>query len=324
METEEIVDTRHKPFPSINQYRNAIKLVRERAEYEHLPLPILGFVGTVKLHGTNAGVQWDENGTMLVQSRSNIIENAPKKDNYGFAAYVEANQETFDRMAKPNRVVYGEWCGGSIQGGVALSALSKMFVVFAVRDGEVWLSPDAVKDAVWSPLKSVFDFTHWFREVDFSRPEESQNMFADMTAEVERECPVGRDLGVSGVGEGIVWWPLPSDKFNVDGSAFKVKGEKHSETHVKVLAPVDLEKIENIRLLVDTIVTPARLQQKLAALIESGTEVDIRNTGAFLKLVATDVMKEEGDMIEASGQPLTSVMQRVSRVAKDFWMQQVK
>lgn len=307
-------------FPSIDQYRHTVKLVRDRSEYDHLPLPKLWFVGTVKLHGTNAGIQFDSDGVMHCQSRTGII--APgKTDNAGFAGWVEANKDAFLSLAKPNRVVYGEWCGGNIQKGVAINGLPKMFVVFAVKDGEEWMSREDMQSIDFSPAKMIYDFPHWFEEIDFSRPEESQNKLRELTEAVEAECPVGAALGQQGIGEGIVWRAAHSDAFNTSGMVFKVKGEKHSETKVRTLAAVDVEKIENIRVLVDSIVTPQRLEGRLSVLNAEGKENDIRNTGFFLKAVALDVLKEEKDTIDASGLPLPEVMQRVSRVAKDFYMQ---
>ena len=52
----------HQPFPSIEQYRHTIKLVRERAQITGVPLPTLLFHGSVKLHGTNAAVGFTETG----------------------------------------------------------------------------------------------------------------------------------------------------------------------------------------------------------------------------------------------------------------------
>jgi hypothetical protein len=53
------------------------------------------------------------------------------------------------------------------------------------------------------------------------------------------------------------------------------------------------------------------------------SEVDIKNTGQFLKLVTGDVMKEEADTISASGLPQTDVMRGVSMRAKQFFMETV-
>lgn len=115
-----------------------------------------------------------------------------------------------------------------------------------------------------------------------------------------------------------MWWAAPSDEFNVDGLIFKVKGEKHSETKVKTLAEVDVEKIGNIRELVAAIVTPHRMEKKL-----ENIPLDIKNTGTFIKTVTEDVKKEESDTIEASGLPVTDVMKGVAMAAKQFFMEQL-
>lgn len=54
----------HIPFPEIQQFRNTIKLVRERAEHDGVPLPTLTFVGSVKLHGTNSSVVFPPDGDL--------------------------------------------------------------------------------------------------------------------------------------------------------------------------------------------------------------------------------------------------------------------
>lgn len=309
-------DKRHRAFPHINQFRNTVKTVRERSGFEKVELPVLTFVGSVKLHGTNAGITYTEDGEMLPQSRSQIL--SVGNDNAGFAAYVADNSTLFQSVAKPNRTIYGEWCGGSIQKSVALNKLPKMFVPFAIRDGDQWLDPQQIMDI--SPIKTIYHFPHWFKDIDFNCPETSQNMLVTLTTNVEYECPVGRDLGVIGVGEGIVWWPMSTDKFNIEGLAFKVKGEKHSETKVKTLAAVDIEKLESVRALVESIVTENRLEQRL---IQSGIGKDIKNTGTFIKLVSTDVMREEADTIEASGIPLADVTRGIQLAAKNWWMKAI-
>ena len=58
-------------FPSIEQFRNVIRHVKSKAQFvgkdengdpvydQSIPLPTLQFCGTVKLHGTNAGIVYD-------------------------------------------------------------------------------------------------------------------------------------------------------------------------------------------------------------------------------------------------------------------------
>ena len=68
-------------YPSIEQFRNVIRTVKERHDYQgksengepiyqHVsPYPVIKFTGTVKLHGTNAGIVLCKDGTMSFQSR---------------------------------------------------------------------------------------------------------------------------------------------------------------------------------------------------------------------------------------------------------------
>ena len=305
----------HQPFPSIEQYRHTIKLVRERAQITGVPLPTLLFHGSVKLHGTNAAVGFTETGEIFVQSRSQVL--TPEKDNAGFARWVAENKQVFPPLV--SAVIYGEWCGQGIMKGTAISQLPKMFVPFAVRSADRWWSPDEMKSFFFhSGLRCIYDFPCWTMMIDFSRPEEFQNELGNLTQKVEDECPVGKEFGVSGTGEGIVWWAASTDDFNTEDLIFKVKGEKHSESHVKTLAPVDVEKIANIRGLVAAICTAHRMEKKL-----EGIDLDLKNTGVYMKAVTADVIKEEADTIEASGLPLTDVMRGVSMAAKQFWMEKV-
>ncbi|TPK78212.1 RNA ligase family protein [Mesorhizobium sp. B2-4-17] len=62
------------------------------------------------MHGTNAAVRIDPDGTVTVQKRSSDIK--PETDNFGFASWVEANKEVFAPFpADETVIVYGEWAG---------------------------------------------------------------------------------------------------------------------------------------------------------------------------------------------------------------------
>lgn len=313
----------HIPFPEIQQFRNTIRTVKDRAEYDGVPLPTLTFVGSVKLHGTNASVVFPTDGGFYCQSRTQII--TPEADNAGFARWVENNKDLFKRLDRSGVAVYGEWCGQGIQKGVAISQVPKQFIVFAVRNLETgtWMNRVGICLMIGDGLKCIYDYPTWTIEIDFSKPEESQNRLIELTSIVEAECPVGRAFGVSGVGEGIVWWPQATESFNTHGLVFKVKGEKHSESQVKTLAAVDVEKLNSIKELVDTILTEHRLEKKLESLQEQGIPFDIKSTGAFLKLVGSDVHKEEADTIEASGFKDNEIMSAVQKKAKQWWMEKL-
>jgi RNA ligase len=76
---------KHIAFPSIEQFRSIVHTIKSRASYTgpdvngdptydpSLPMPVIEFTGTVKLHGTNAGVAFNENDGLWFQARSNII-----------------------------------------------------------------------------------------------------------------------------------------------------------------------------------------------------------------------------------------------------------
>lgn len=321
----------HYPYPEIHQFRNTIRTVKERAEFENL-LPTISFRGTVKLHGTNASVVFpgDTRLDFYAQSRTRVI--SPEDDNHGFAKYVDNNnflKEIRNNLKRgyPGEtfVLYGEWFGQSIQSGVAVSSLPKTFIAFGLKNTtkDEWIKQGMLPYLCGS-IMTIQDFQIWRIDIDFNHPELSQNRLVEITEAVERECPVGRQLGVLGIGEGVVWSPLPHPSFNVSGLQFKVKGEKHSESRVKTSAAVDVERIENLKVLVDTILTEHRLDKKLESLLESGLGLDIKNTGSFLKLVGSDVYKEESDTIKESGFKDNEVMGEVQKRAKIYWMEKIK
>jgi len=147
-------------FPSIEQFRTVVSNVNRHFNFvgldengdaiydPTLPKPVITFKGTVKLHGTNAGVSfnygYDENSSEFwAQSRENII--TPEKDNAGFAFFVESKKHVFRKFAnqidslnlfdvRHNTVtIYGEWCGGNIQKGVGITNIPKSFFIFGVK-----------------------------------------------------------------------------------------------------------------------------------------------------------------------------------------------
>lgn len=326
-----------KKFPSIEQFRNVVKFVRNHARwtgkdengediYDPLkPIPTLEFTGTVKLHGSNAAV-CQSNGVRWFQSRQRLL--TIDDDNYGFVKWAEENETFFDEAfsrASDNKTVciYGEWCGQNIQKGVGISALPKMFVVFSVRliDGEDtrWMNGTEIKSL---GLLSIYNFPTFSISIDFNNPELSQNQLVHLTEEVEKECPVAKKLGSIGIGEGIVWTCI-SPEWNTSAMWFKVKGEKHSVTKVRTLAEVDIEKVNSVRECVEKIVTENRLRQGIEHLREIELDIDIKNMGAFLKWVASDAIKEEADTIAASELQSKDVGKQISMVARTWFVNEL-
>lgn len=313
-------------FPSINQYRNAVKHVQTNTRYagrdenddpvyDHtIPLPTLTFRGTVKLHGTNAGIVFDmDTGEIQYQSRERVL--TLEQDNAGFMLYMKQYEahihdiayqvyEILGLGAPVSKVcIYGEWCGQGIQKGVAVSELPKMFVIFAVRvvykdETSHWM-PIGEFD-VHYPEQRIFNidtFPTYSVAIDFATPELSQNKMIEITEAVEAECPVGAYFGVKGIGEGVVW--AQDVRFpETSGDWFKVKGEKHSVTKVKKLSSVDVEAIQALNDFVESVVTEARLEWALDNMLrEKLLPLEMSSMGDFIRLVYGDVMKEEMDTI---------------------------
>ena len=338
-------------FPSIEQYRTAIHQINHRARYRgdnedgdaifdttEGIMPTLEYRGTVKMHGTNAAIvfQWDmlkHDYVMHAQSRSNVI--TPLNDNAGFAAFVHTSnteailnkieKEMGDDMGYTPEVIriYGEWCGGNIQKGVALNGLDKMFVIFAIKVDNVWLDDDKMSRIKLPEerIYNVLDYPSYTITIDFNNPEQSTNKLVELTNAVEAECPVGKAFGNEGIGEGIVWRCI-TEGWRQSRYWFKVKGEKHQSSKTKTLAPVDIEKVNGIKELVGNLVTESRLNQGLEQLRMQKLEVSRKNVGVFLKWIVADIIKEELDTIMGNGFEPKEIQGQISKVARDWFFQQ--
>ena len=337
-------------FPSIEQFRNVIRHVKTHAQYagrdengdaiidQSKPIPTLKFRGTVKLHGTNAGIVYDvDTDTFTYQSRERVLELT--SDNAGFMLNMmrhenvwrdvawQAMREIFVPEQKITKVaIFGEWCGSGIQKGVALTELPKMFVVFAVKvvfedESTKWLPIGEID--LHLPEDKLFNidtFPTYEIDVDFNHPELAQNKMIEITEEVEKECPVGKYFGVSGIGEGVVWTCV-SDGWNDSGTWFKVKGEKHSVSKVRTLAAVDVEAVANLKAFVDSVVTEARLEQGLDNLVrEQLKPFEMTSMGDFLRWVYNDVLKEETDTIVANGIDPKKLGGAIANVARPWFV----
>jgi len=320
-----------KKFTDINQFRNVIREVKSHhdyfgndengdAIYRHTtPYPKYKFRGTVKLHGTSAAIVLNKNGEYSFQSRERIL--SLDEDNYQFMNTMigKNHKSLFENIEFDNYcAIYGEWCGGSIQGKIALNQLEKMFVIFAVRIDDVWQDMENYKHLHINEegIYNILQFPQYEIEIDFNQPELVQNKLIELTEEVEKECPVGKYFGVSGVGEGIVWESVNTEHRYI----FKVKGEKHQSSKIKKLVSVDVEEIENMNKFVDYVLTESRLNQGIDKLKEMNKPIDMKSTGDYLRWIYNDVIKEESDVIEENQINVKKLGSALSAKARIFWM----
>lgn len=294
-----------KKYPSIEQFRNVIRKVKESHDYQGKDeegnsiyshkeyYPILKFKGTVKLHGTNASVVRYIDGRTEFQSRERVL--SLEQDNSGFMNYMTTLdlEFLFERFGHNDFVaIYGEWCGGNIQKGVAINGIPKMFVIFGIMVDDKWidLPHDLHKNS--ELIFNVEQFKTYEVDIDFNNPQLIQNKLIDMTMGVEELCPVGEFFKKEGIGEGIVFTCTTNQDLK-----FKSKGEKHSASKVKVLNSIDVESMEGINSFVEMVVSENRLLQGLSVMKENCIPIESKNTGEFLRWIVKDILKEESDTI---------------------------
>lgn len=341
-------------YPSIAQFRNVIKEVTDRTHYAGRDAngnaiydstrrkPVIKMTGTVKLHGSNGGIGVDANGNYWAQSRENIL--SLTQDNAGFNVFVQQLKPLLEPILENIRkehnadraIVFGEWCGGSIQKGVALNQLNKMFVAFDVCvyfDSEVDANGTAVRHYVnqhicefainEANIYNIYMFPIFKLDIDFQDPQLAQNKLVEITNQVEAECPVGKYFGVSGIGEGVVWTGIHTTELGDIPIMFKVKGERHSSSKVKTLAEIDPVKLENTNKFVEYAVTENRLEQGFTYLKENNIEISVKSTGAFLKWVMGDIVKEESDVLIENGLSVKDISSKASNAARTWFMAQL-
>lgn len=299
------------------------------------------YLGTVKLHGTNAGVLCREDGTFVPQSRNRVL--SVDDDHAGFAKFVAEHQDEIsdyvDRIKERlgvtgDVVVYGEWVGPGIQSKVAVCHLpAKQWVIFAARvaeEGAPYLELHKAfreDDLPEGPIQNVFQGPTWRVTIDFSDKQSREDAVAyvtESTLEVGQRCPWAARFGCEGVGEGIVWMPQ-GNLFGNSDLMFKSKSKDHkvkSKNPQKV--SMDPEVLQSIGDFVEYAVTENRLAQGIEAIREMGHPVDMKSTKHYLGWVGNDVRTECQDELEASNLEWKQVAKFVNDRALAFWKDQVQ
>lgn len=320
-----------KSYHKIGQFKDVVRNVRMKANfkgmdenmepiYEETTKPDIFFMGTVKLHGTNAQISYDGK-TMLAGKRGSLIDEEALTEHFGFNQFVQVTHKQYflelmselhSKYCKENQqiMLYGEYAGNGIQKNVGVSKLEKAFYIFDCKvwdkdtDKNEWLDISAWEFEVEN-IYNIHEFPTYRLEIDFNQPQNFQNKLIEITEAVEKECPVAKKFGVSGgVGEGVVWTGFWKDEKYI----FKVKGEKHSTSKVKTLASVDPEIVKSIYEFVEYAVTPNRVNQG----IKEVTATDKKDTPKLLKWVANDIISEEDDVLRANNLEWKQVAREVS------------
>lgn len=347
-------------MPSIGQFREVVSNISKHYNFvgmdengnaifdDSIEKPTITFKGTVKLHGTNAGVSGNfTNGDLSIwsQSKGNII--TPQSDNAGFAFFVESNKSLFKEMISSvyikenldiqnNTVtIYGEWVGKGIQKGVGICNLPKSLFIFGVKitphttneeelraNPAYWVDSSYLRSIEYK-IYNIEDYPTFDVVVDFNNLELAQNEIVNSTIAVENECPISKSFGFPNtIGEGLV--------FNADFKdvryTFKSKGELHAGvSKVKRLKVVDNEKIQKCIDLSEKVTPSWRLEQMLNETFDilNGGEFDIKQMGTYIKAVVNDIIKEELLTISDAGMEIKDITKYISEISRNFFIQRL-
>jgi len=333
--------TNHVAWTEIANFHNVRKTLKTYPELLNGD-PVVLYWAKVKLHGTNAGVKVTPDGQVFALSRSAVI--TPESDNAGFARFVHENQTEFAKLARPSGdvIVYGEWCGKGIQKGVAVSEIAeRVYAVFAVRmmrqgGNELVVDREEILDLMrFMCMRRVYVIPWYAPEaqpveflIDWSADAETLQSTVDEinlhVLAVEVCDPwVKAEFGLEGTGEGLVLYPRTKahQGYKAFGDVgFKAKGEKHQiVAHTKPVQ-VDATAAATAAAFAELVATEGRCDQGCRLVNGGELGFDMKNMGAFLKWMNTDILKECQAELEASGLDEKAAMRAASDRARNWYI----
>lgn len=322
------------PWPDIESLFNVRRGLKAVGEERAIT-----YRGKIKLDGTNAGVQLFPDGRIVPQSRSRILD--PDSDNMNFAKWVVPNYSYFEQVRQranengydgQHLTIFGEWCGKKIQSRTAISKIDRqIFAVFAMQIdpmAKLETDPDKLR-AILPEHKDVFVIP-WYGEdmlfdfTDLVQLERQAEKLNEIVSTVEKCDPFVRDtFGISGLGEGVVMYPIIGgstqiDRMTYSDLVFKAKGEKHKVVNSKKPVQIDPEFVATIDKFVELFVTENRLEQ-IAQKVLEGKDPSPALTGPFIKAFSQDVMKESKAELETSGLEWKQVAKAINSKAVGWW-----
>ncbi|KAF2000864.1 hypothetical protein P154DRAFT_522145 [Amniculicola lignicola CBS 123094] len=333
-------------FPKItNHVKEIVKTLRyieRKGEVtpSNEPIPI---IGTVKLHGTHGDIVCYNDDTLSFHSRNTVL--TPQTDNLGFCNAMIAPDRTRaiialrdqirtrwkslnpDKELDPDKVLIlaGEWIGHKVQKGVAISELSRRFVICSINvDGE-WVFDRDYAD-IEAPKADIYNISRsgYYESILYpDQFEKTASELEPLADKIAARCPFAESFDVIGEGEGLVWKLVPY--IGIPELWFKTKGGKFKPTFQpapKKLAPGDSgEKLEQAKELATGWCSEARLEQGWDYLREKGLPQNLKGVGRFLKWVQVDILQEEKGYINDNEVDEKILKQEIIRIAKVWYVQ---
>jgi hypothetical protein len=312
------------------------------ASGKEMALEPIDIVGTVKLHGTHADILVYSDGRIVFQSK-NIVGIHTTKDNAGFAAtmsqrtkailrlrdllvlrFLELNPDTPIQPAHPV-LVAGEWIGESIQKGVAISVLSKRFVIVSVKVNGQW-QKDSDYGGIALPNHGIYNISRagvYHRTLYPEDPQRTMDELEALAEQVAAQCPFATTFNLEGEGEGIVWKPLHAPHNANSALWFKTKGGRFKPT----FAPAPRQTSESAEHNRETAAAVAqiwtseqRLEQGLEYMREHGIQRTMKGLNAFLKWVQSDIVVEEKAYVDEHKIDKPTLRIEVAKIAKPWYI----
>lgn len=329
-------------YNSIDSLRLLLKDIKKVYPNEKIPFE---FYGTIKLHGTNAGIGYDGE-KIWAQSRSNIINTT--FDNNKFALYLETNKEYYTELMKKivetNNinlekeyiVLFGEWCGKGIQSKVGITQFEKMFFAFDVKvisrnnkEHNYYISTK-LPEIISNPEKSIYNihnFKTYLIKIDLNNLDLAQTEITKIIDEVEANCPITESLGKKGIGEGVVFRHYYNSQ---DRFVFKAKGKLHQVTESKQKVPVKVEINQEITEFIKNTCTENRFEQALEHIYKLNPDLptfnkdyELKDLKYIVEWIRDDIIKEERDTIEENNFDTTTFYSLIAKIVSKLFKNKI-
>ena len=266
-----------------------------------------------KIHGTSAHVGFrPSTGLVLFEggaSRNSFLALFDQEKLKATFAQFFAERAWEDVML----TVYGEAYGGKMQGMSATYGKELKFVAFEVRVGDTWLAVPAAEEVT---RKLGFEFVS-YEEIDGTAEAVQKAL------ERDSEQAIRNGMGLGHRREGVVLRPpLELTKNNGGRIIAKHKNPEFSENKTpREIDPNKMKVLADANAIAEEWVTGMRLDHVLDAFSKP---LDLSMTGAVIKAMIEDVVREAGAEIVDSKEARTAIGTRTAKVFKQKLNQSIQ
>lgn len=224
-------------------------------------------------------------------------------------------------------LIAGEWVGEKIQKDVAVSQLSKRFVMISVNINGRWQ-----KDQDFSGISlSNHDIYNVARAGVYHAtlyPDDLERTVAQVepiAEDIATRCPFAETFGIIGAGEGLVW-KCAAPHLNSDPALwFKTKGGKFKPTYARPpKKSVSFDTVEEQRKIAAVVAqiwcSEQRLEQGLDILREKSIARNLRGLGDYLKWIQNDILVEEKGYIQQQKVDEATLKIEIAKIAKSWYL----